>query len=336
MAHDIWRDEKGRDHMMYVGEVPWHKLGLKLDKPATSAVAIKAAGLDYEVRKVPLFAIEGRGVASVQDYMATVPADRWGKPDCPVFGIVGKDYRVLQNREAFAFFDSIVGEGAAVYHTAGALGHGERIWVLAKLPGLLSISEKDTAEKYVLFSTGHDGSTAVRVILTAVRVVCQNTLTLALETGTSILRAHHTHKLYARLDDARLLLKSLLDAYAQMEETCRAMLKVHMTDDEVGGYFDRVIPAPANHAKDTPLPKWITADRAGCFRSYKKSPGTDIPGVVDTLWAAYNGVTHYYDHCREYESSRLYGTLFGRGLTMKNRAYRAAVNWMAEPAALPS
>jgi hypothetical protein len=84
MAHNLYI-EKGDVHMMYVGKPPWHGLGTRLDKPATSAEAIKAAGLDWTVRKVPLYAIEGPGVAHVPKYFGVVPEDRWGKPDCPVF-----------------------------------------------------------------------------------------------------------------------------------------------------------------------------------------------------------------------------------------------------------
>src|SRR5688572_2399179 len=124
MAHQL-EIRNGQASMIYVGEVPWHGLGTRLDAPATSAEAIRAARLDWRVVKKPLCAVDGLAVQATNRF-AVVRSDLWGKEDCPILGIVGPDYTPLQNREAFAFFDDIVGEGAAIYHTAGALGGGGR------------------------------------------------------------------------------------------------------------------------------------------------------------------------------------------------------------------
>src|SRR5687768_7382437 len=99
MAHNL-HIENGRASLMFVRQPAWHGLGTVLESAPTSAVAIKAANLDWRVKKVPLFAIEGGGVASVADHFAVVPEHRWGKPDCPVLGVVGRDYVPLQNAEA--------------------------------------------------------------------------------------------------------------------------------------------------------------------------------------------------------------------------------------------
>src|SRR5438874_1994244 len=131
MAHNL-HVEGGRARMMYVGEVPWHKLGTKLDSPPTSAEAIKAAKLNWRVKKVPLYAIDRGVVAPVPQRFAVVPEHRWSTPNCPVYGVVGAGYTPLQNSDAFEFFDEIVGARAAIYHTAGALDDGRRVWVLAK------------------------------------------------------------------------------------------------------------------------------------------------------------------------------------------------------------
>ncbi len=182
MGHNV-SFKNGKARMFYWGGLPWHGLGTKLDGPATSAEAIKAAQLDSNVIKVPLCAVDKRGSAGVPDFFATVPEDGWGKLGCPVFGVVGKDYKPLQNVDAFRFFDSIVGMGAAVYHTAGALGNGSRVWILAKLPSSIRVVGEDVADKYLLLSNGHDGHTAIQIKFTPVRVVCQNTLTRALKGG---------------------------------------------------------------------------------------------------------------------------------------------------------
>ena len=324
MAHNLYIED-GKAHMMYAGELPWHGLGTQLQKPATSAQAIKAAGLDWTVRKVPLFAIEGKGIAHVPKYYGVVPEDRWGKPDCPVFGVVSEDYRPLQNAEAFEFFDSIVGQKVAMYHTAGALGKGEHVWILAKLPGMMEITNTDVLDKYVLLSTGHDGRTCVRVILTPVRVVCQNTLTMAFNTGEEIARAHHTRNMKRQLAVARQDIQALMKGFDGMEATFRQMAKHKLNRQQAISYIERVFPIP----EDTPeekVPNWILEDRANCVHLFHNGLGNNESAIKETLWAAYNGVTEYVDHWRDRgEREHMYTVCLGKGFQIKARAFSEAV-----------
>lgn len=324
MAHNLYI-ENGNAHMMYVGQLPWHKLGTPLHEPATSAEAIKAAGLDWTVRKVPLYAIEGQGVAHVPRYYGVAPEDRWGKPDCPVFGIVSEDYHPLQNVEAFDFFDSIVGQKVAMYHTAGALGKGEHVWILAKLPGTMEITSSDALDKYVLLSTGHDGRTCVRVILTPVRVVCQNTLTLALQSGEEIARAYHTRSMNRQLDSARQKVQALMKGFDTMQASFRAMAKRKMDVAAAKAYVERVFPIPEDLA-DRKVPAWIIEDRANCVYLFHSGKGNDDPAAKETLWAAYNGITEYVDHWRDRsERQHMYTVCLGRGFQIKSRAFSEAL-----------
>jgi phage/plasmid-like protein (TIGR03299 family) len=324
MAHNLFI-ENGKAHMMYAGQPPWHGLGTQLAEPATSAEAIKAAGLDWKVRKVPLFAIEGTGVVPVSQYFGIAPEDRWGKPDCPIFGIVGKDYHPLQNSEAFEFFDSIVGQKVAMYHTAGALGKGEHVWILAKLSGMMEVTPSDVMEKYVLLSTGHDGRTCVKVILTPVRVVCQNTLSLALKSGDEIARAYHTPSIDRQLDSARKEVQALMKGFDAMQKAFQSMAKYTMTESKVNEYVNRVFPLPKD-LTDRKAPEWILEDRANCVHLFHSGIGNDLPGVKETLWAAYNGVTEYVDHWRDRgDREHMYAVCFGRGFQIKSQAYKEAL-----------
>ena len=171
MAHNL-AATNGRSALAYFGETPWHGLGTKLDEPATAAEAIAAAGLDYEVGLKPVITTDG---IPVPQRKAVVRSDT-----DDVIGVVGNNYVPIQNRQCFGFLDAVVAEGRLLYHTAGALGQGERVWLLAKLPSEIRVKNSDDlVNKFLLLSNTHDGSSALRVFFTPIRVVCQNTLNLA-------------------------------------------------------------------------------------------------------------------------------------------------------------
>jgi len=142
MAHNL-EQRDGKTSMFYTAEVPWHKLGTKLNNPATSKEAIEAAGLDYTVVKAPLEAVINLiDRKPVNNHFATIRTD-----SNEVLGIVGNRYAPIQNKDAFSFFDALVGGNEAIYDTAGVLGKGERIWILAKLPDYIRIGKNDLVEK---------------------------------------------------------------------------------------------------------------------------------------------------------------------------------------------
>lgn len=165
MAHELFI-ENGQASMMYVGNAPWHGLGTKLNQPATSAEAICAAKLDWQVVKRPIYAVGDGCLFPIPDKEAILRKGEPGQPDGPVFGVVSTQYTPLQNTEAFEFFDSIVEGKQAIYHTAGALGKGERIWILAKLPSSIRVIGDDITDKYLLLSNSHDASSAIQVKFT--------------------------------------------------------------------------------------------------------------------------------------------------------------------------
>jgi phage/plasmid-like protein (TIGR03299 family) len=158
MAHQIYVDEQTGEHSFFsVKQKAWHGLGKIIQDYPTSEEAIKHAGLDYEVIKAPLFTygramtigndgeiLEG-GQLPVPDYYSTLRTDT-----NTVLGVVGKDYQIVQNRDAFSFFDSIVGGDDILYETAGALGNGERIFITAKLPDYIRVGDDDLIEKYLV------------------------------------------------------------------------------------------------------------------------------------------------------------------------------------------
>lgn len=326
MAHEL-NFQNGQASMMYVGEAPWHGLGTKLDKPATAAEAIAAAGLDWRVAKHPLYAIAGHVVLPVENKFAIVREDLWGKPKCPVYGIVGSDYTPLQNREAFAFFDPIVNEkNAAIYHTAGALGEGERVWVLAKLPSDIHVIGEDIANKYLLLSNSHDGNSSVQIKFTPIRVVCQNTLTMALSEGPAI-RVPHTKDLQARLKQAERALGLINARFDELEKSFRAMVAVSMDSNKLTEYLQLVFPDPRDVENERAL-KRAQENRLLGECLFSEGQGNQLEGVTGTLWAAYNGVTELIDHRATAQPGdrRLESVWFGNGYLAKARAFKVAAD----------
>jgi phage/plasmid-like protein (TIGR03299 family) len=213
----------GQAAVMVVGEPAWHRLGTILSKPATAKEAIQSAHLGWEVIKQPLFAGEAEH-HRIAGHFAIVRDDDWSRKKATVLGIVGESYTPVQNREAFAFFDPIVGDEAAVYHTAGALGDGQRVWILAKLPEDIRVIGDDITQKYLLLSNSHDGNSAVQIKFTPIRVVCQNTLTMALSQRPT-LRIPHTRDVHERLRIAANMLNAIKIRYSELEDVWKQCLR---------------------------------------------------------------------------------------------------------------
>jgi phage/plasmid-like protein (TIGR03299 family) len=320
--------QNGRAEIMVVGEPAWHRLGTVLDRPATAEEAIKAAHLDWDVIKQPLFAGENEHYR-IPSYYAIVRGDDWEKKKATVFGIVGKSYTPVQNREAFSFFDPIVGEKAAIYHTAGALGSGERVWILAKLPDDIRVIGDDITHKYLLLSNSHDGNSAVQIKFTPIRVVCRNTLTMALSQGPT-LRVPHTRDVRERLRIAANMLNAVKVRYNELEGVFQKMTKVPVGSVKLQHYLGQVFPDPRRKADEARYERALEqahTDRAGAEYLFEKGKGNEQRGVAGTLWAAYNGVAEYIDHRRYAKASgdrQLEAIWFGDGYSVKARAYTVA------------
>jgi phage/plasmid-like protein (TIGR03299 family) len=323
MAHNL-EIRNGEASLFYVDEPPWHGLGRKLAAPATAQKAIEAAKLDWEVMKVPLYAERGSARISVEDRFGVVRKDLWPGQKCKVLGIVGSQYTPLQNVEAFTFFDPIVGRDAAVYHTAGVLDNGERIWILAKLPDHIRVAGNDIVDKYLLLSNSHDGTSSVQVKFTPIRVVCENTLTMALSEGRTV-RVAHTRHLHDRLRRAERLLGIVHARFSDIEEAFTVMAKVQMGNGRLQEYLKLVYPDPKD-PEDEKARKRVNVSRGWAEYFFTNGKGNGQERVKGTLWAAYNGVTELVDHQQTQQTPerRLDSMWFGTGYGIKARAFSVA------------
>jgi phage/plasmid-like protein (TIGR03299 family) len=300
MSHNLMRrDDNPRQTAMFsVGEAPWHHLGTRFEHPpASAAEAIGAAGLNWEVVKVPLYVARGRRMHAVAQRFAIMRPEHVEGDTCRVLGIVGGQYEPLQNRDAFGFFDGIIAGGSAAYHTAGALGDGERIWVLVKLTGVIHVAKDDEVQKFLLLTSTHDGSGAVRALFTPVRVVCQNTLSQALGRGGGI-SVPHVRGMAEALAQAREVMGRTLARYRDMEEVFARMCAYRLTQVALRQYLGRVFPEPplmdseASHRAS----ELARHRRAWAEMLFEAGAGNDRSPVKGSLWAAYNGVTELIDH----------------------------------------
>lgn len=317
MAHNL-NFVNGRASMMYVGQKPWHELGTELNQPATAKEAISAAQLDYIVTPEPLFRKNGQEMNNIK---AIVRQDTQA-----ILGAVSDSYRIIQNTEAFGFFDSVVEEGLAMYHTAGALGQGERIWIMAKLPESVLVTKDDVVEKYLLLTNSHDGSSALRMYFTPIRVVCQNTLIASYANAKDGISIRHTGNIMTKVSEAQRVLGLAVNYYMKFDNDAHALLKYQMNDKELKKYFDFVLRAGAEPTQIEETTRHRN-ERDTLNTLFHLGKGNQLPEVRGSAWAAYNACTEYVDHHRtvknlgEDKTNRLKNIWFGSGAAMKTRAY---------------
>jgi phage/plasmid-like protein (TIGR03299 family) len=322
MAHNLHTNANGKVSMFYYGETPWHALGQRLENPATAEEAIEAACLDYDVVKMPLQAIPTLGQPlPVENYFATVRTDT----NTPL-AVVGRKYTVLQNRDAFKFFDALVGQGEAMYHTAGVLGKGERIWILAKLPGYIKLKGEDIVEKYLLLVNGHDGKTCVKAKLTPVRVVCNNTLNAALNGSEMQVNILHRETTLLQLHEAHKILGLTNQLYDQLESIFNNMTLKRLSDAELIEYATKLV---ANGEKELSTRKENQIDYIVALAH--QGAGANLESANGTLWGAYNAATEFADHVagtNRKDAEELKSIWFGTKANFKERAFDLAVSML--------
>lgn len=325
MAHNV-------ESMMYVGEKPWHGLGTYVgEREITAKEAIEKAGLDWKVGLRELYASDADGsLLVVPKKFATIRED-----NSRVLGVVGKNYRPLQNSEAFNFLDSIVGPESAVYHTAGSLGIGERIWILVKFPSVMRITKDDVVEKYFMVTNTHDGSTSVQVLFTPVRVVCQNTLHQALETvvGSERMSVKHTHSLISGLDRVKKIMFNAEAFWHDMENSSVRLLNTRLSEESRKEYVKASlgIGQQIEGEEEVEITDRQNEVLDAVFELAETGKGTELEGVKGTLWGDYNALVEYVDYLRpvrkadKIPTKRIDSIIFGSGREIKERAWSEAL-----------
>ncbi len=325
MAHNI-------GEMFYYGERPWHRLGNQLERPATLEDALKHGGLDWEVELLPL-AIAGEPEASVPHRRAVVRKDRKPGEDGRVIGVVHPGFGPLQNRAGAAMFDALLGQGQPVYHTGGYLKNGEVVWLLARLPGDIQVHGDDVVETYLLFSNSHDGSCAIDVRLTTVRVVCQNTLSLALGNTSvgKVFRRAHDGRYGVLKEEARAVFEFSVKRSEEAQALFGRLANAECDDKTFEAFLAQLLPDPTRPVTASSNPQveraWQTrlttmrATRAQVMDVRRKGiPAQGVPPEGKTWWGALNTLTGWVDHVQKTNADRYAHILFGEGDRIKTTA----------------
>jgi phage/plasmid-like protein (TIGR03299 family) len=324
--------------MAYTGKTPWHKLGVAVDHPMTAAEAIEQAGLDWEVIGTPVRYMVDDALHTYPERQVLVRADN----NFPL-QTCSNSYKIVQNREAFNFFDGVVGAGEAVYETAGSLKGGRRIWIMAKLPGTLEIGRDDLVEKFILLANSHDGSMQVTMKLTPIRVVCDNTLSAAIDGRDKDLevRLRHTGNILNRMESTRRAL-GLTEAYfALFAQNATRMTEKKISEAKLRDMAAQVFQFNPyileKDGKDYSKLKLASTDRVVALFS-GDGLGSELHTSRGTVWGAYNAFTQYIDNEIGVSGSRgktpdklavadnrLNSTWFGRGQEMRQVAWDSAM-----------
>ena len=278
------------ESMMYVREKPWHGLGTMVAEAPTSADALRFAGLDWTVRQEPVFNCRG-GI--IDGYRANIRST-----DDSVLGIVGDRYKVVQNADAFRFTDDLIG-GEVHYETAGSLRGGKQIWLLAKMPTRTVAG--DEVEPYLCFTNSHDGSAGLKVCMTPIRVVCNNTLNLALGSAKRVWSMRHTENIHGRLDEARDCLFHADEYMNRLGDYAEAAANKRLRDDEIQAMLDELFPITEKSTeREKATAKKCRDDFMVCYWM------PDIARFRGTAWGAINAASDLVTHAKPRRSAKNY------------------------------
>lgn len=297
--------------MFYTREKPWHGLGTRVITAPSSREALQLAGLDWKVNQKPIYT----ETEEIPGYKANVRST-----DQKVLGVVTDRYRIIQNEDAFAFTDALLGEGVR-YETAGSLAGGKKVWLLARMPHEYIISGEHITP-YLVFSNTHDGSGAVKVALTPIRVVCNNTLNLALSTAKRSWSMIHTGNVSEKIQEAQDTLFMAEKYMGCIGKEFESLRHKKMTEQQVMEYIDLLLPI-SEEATDLQK-KNVKSLREDMKARYFDAP--DLKDLGDNAYRFVNAVSDFATHAEPLRRTANYReTLFSKtmdGNPLIDKAYQ--------------
>lgn len=298
--------------MFSTREKPWHGLGTIVTEAPASKEALEVAGLDWKVVQKKIYTGDRQ---LIQGYRANVR-----DTDNKLLGVVSDRYRVVQNEDAFAFTDSLLGEGVR-YETAGSLQSGRRVWMLAKLPNEYIILGEQISS-YLVFCNSHDGSGAIKVAMTPIRVVCSNTLNLALDTAKRCWTAKHTTNIADKLEEAKETLFFAEFYMSRLGQEMEVLRKERLSDRKALEYINTLL--PIREDMTIQQKKNLRNLKEDLKRRYFDAP--DLQDVGKNAYRFINAISDFATHNKPLRETANYKeNLFMRtmdGHAMIDQAYR--------------
>ena len=305
MAHMV-------ETMAYAGEVPWHGLGVQVPADLAPAQMLEKAGLDWTVQKIPAFAdIDGK--KTNVGWSALVRST-----DREVLSVVSNDWNPVQNHEAFEFFHEYCAAGDMEMHTAGSLRSGQVVWALAKVKESFELFKGDMVESYLLFTNPHKFGQSIDVRFTPIRVVCNNTLTLSLNSQSSkIVKVSHRREFDGDLVKETLgVAKEKLATYKEMAQYLGSK---RYSDESIVDYFTRIFPVSGSK-------KEMSKNAGIALEIMDQQPGAEYG--EGSWWQAFNAVTFMTDHIiGRNADNRLTSAWYGANKNLKTKALETAVEF---------
>ena len=330
MAHELW----SQDSMFSVGKAPWHGLGITLDNPPTIIEGLEKAKLNWEVQLLPLFCQPPKIAGGYQEVSerAVMREDT-----SEILGVVGANYVPLQNKDAFSIFQPLVESKEIFLETAGSLKNGRRVWILSRInsPGA-EIGKGDEIKPYILLSNAHDGTAAVRFGFTPVRVVCNNTLSMA-EMGhkSKLVRLIHTSNMYENLEGLRNMINLSKATFTATIEQYRWLANKDINQADLEKYVKIVLDPEIEKAiasaqlKGEAFEMIMTPTSNKIINLFENGIGSDLP-KARTWWGAYNCINEWLMYHRGRNAdNRLNSVWFADGYDINKTALNTAMKMAA-------
>lgn len=316
MAHELEMID-GKGQMAYAGDVPWHGLGVQVPSDLTPQQMLEAAGLDWEVEKIPTYT-RINGVETALSKSALVR-----KSDNKVLDVVSDDWNPVQNSEAFEFFNDFIANSEMEMHTAGSLKGGTIVWALAKIKDSFELFGGDRVDSYLHFTNFHKYGFSTDVRFTPIRVVCNNTLTLSLNSKVErMVKIDHRRQFNG--DSVKLMLGFAQEKLNKYKEMATFLGSKRAKNEDIVEFFKRVLPAGNPAKRETNLSR---AAKIG-MGILETQPGAEF--AEGSWWPVFNSVTYMTDHLLgRSQDTRLTSAWYGANRDLKLRALTEAVK-MAE------
>lgn len=306
MGHNLnYNEQTGKYSFYSLREKAWHCFGQISETALSSKEVIEQAQLNYIVEKAPhIYRFpSGKEIIS-PDTFYTYRTDTE-----QILGDgLSADYNILQNADAFAFFDEVLKGEKVIFETAGALGKGEKIFITAKLPRYIKVGNDDIIEQYLFLTTSHDGKESIMIAFTPIRIVCNNTLNAAMGNCSNVVRIKHSSNLEQQLKEVSNVMGMVNTLTPIMEQAFNQFAKVKMSDKQVQRLIQIAL-APNKETLDNIRDGNEDANSAtyknqvySAFGYYLGADSQKLVTTEGTVFGAYNGITGYFHNVRSYSS----------------------------------